>query len=351
MPVFSGPTVGSLLGDRNNNFTLLRLCAAFLVVLAHGWVACTGGDADLPLMQWLGVGSGWVGVAMFFVISGFFISRSFETRGSLTSFVAARCLRIFPGLVVTLVVTVLVASFLTAAPAKVYWGSVPIYLAANAFLIGPYDRLAGVFVGLPVSGAINISLWTLPYEALCYMLVILIGATGALRDRRRFAVIGAALLAVYLAPSVAGSAPVIDTLFFQFGIGASFWVWKDRIRLSPGLFVLLCLVTASARHSFLYIPLLTASIAYLTFWIGFAPIPVLSVFRRVGDYSYGVYLYGFPIQQILVQSGVVSPLWNVLFALPLALGCAAMSWHFVEKPALGFKALAERRPVTIQANP
>lgn len=151
------------IGDRNegynNNFNLLRMLAATGVLVSHAYPISLGADAVEPLASLLkGKTLGGLCVMIFFVISGFFIARSFARMSSLGSFLRARALRLFPALVVVLAVTVLAAAVLTTANATVYWVAVPEYYLRNVTLFFLKYELPGVFETNPYGGAINGSL-------------------------------------------------------------------------------------------------------------------------------------------------------------------------------------------------
>lgn len=130
------------------------------------------------------------------------------------------------------------------------------------------------------------------------------------------------------------------SLALPFAAGMSFWVWRDRIPLSPSLAAIGGLVAALAWPTSLFIPVFTLAVSYAVFMLGYARLSWAGAYNRLGDYSYGTYVYAFPIQQLVAWCGVVSPLWNIALALPLTLLCAILSWHLVEAPALRWKRSA-----------
>jgi len=173
--------IGDRIAEHNNNFNLLRMLAATGVLVSHAYPISLGGGAVEPLATLLkGITLGSLCLMVFFVISGFFIARSFAGKSSLISFLRARALRLFPALAVALAATVLAAAALTTASAAVYWAAVPEYYLGNVTLFFLKYELPGVFATNPYGGAINGSLWTLNYEVLCYMGVVICGLLGLL---------------------------------------------------------------------------------------------------------------------------------------------------------------------------
>ena len=326
----SPPRIADRASGRDNNFNLLRIIAAIAVLVSHAWLVALGPYATEPLQTQLGgITLGTLSVMAFFSISGFFITRSFAGRTSLASFLQARCLRLFPALIVVLAVTVLVAGiWLTTEAPGLFWREAVEYYLRNLTLFFLKYDLPGVFTQNPYGPAINGSLWTLNYEVLCYAGVVLCGVMGALIRPNYFVFVLICFAAAYVANSTYTFHSRIYnlmTLGLPFVIGMSFWVWRKTIPLSAAFALLLLVVTFFCRETALFRPLIVLSLSYTVFVIGYARIPVLAAYNRVGDYSYGTYVYAFPIQQMLASYGVVTPLTNIALALPLTLCCAVLA--------------------------
>lgn len=328
-------------GGRDNNFNLIRMVAASGVLVSHAWPISLGPGTMQPLQATLhGITLGSVCVAVFFAVSGFFITRSFDTRRDPLVFVLARVWRLFPALITVLMVTVIVAGlFLTTAEAGIFWPAAPGYFFGNLSLAFLRYELPGVFEGNPYGPPINGSLWTLFYEVACYIGVFCAGMAGLIARPKGFAVAVAVFLAFYAAAAaldLPGRLERFADLGLPFLIGACFWVWRDRIRLSvfslAGLAVLLALLWTTP----LFKAALVLFLVYAVFLIGYARLPGLNIYNRLGDYSYGMYVWAFPIQQGVAATGVVSPWVNIVIATPVTLVCAMLSWHLVEAPAMRF---------------
>ena len=337
------PRIGDRAGGRDNNFNLLRILAAVGVLISHAYPISLGPEAAEPLSGLLGgITLGTVGVMVFFSISGFFITRSFAGRSSLARFAQARCLRLFPALIVVLLVTVLVSGlWLTTADPAVFWKAAPEYLLRNVSLFFLQYDLPGVFTVNVFGPAINGSLWTLNYEVLCYLGVVLVGLAGLLTRPWLFALATVCFVAVYSFNEIHPLHVRIDSLLMlalPFVIGMSFWVWRRVIPLSLLLAVALFGLAYLVHRTALLEPVLALALSYLMFVIGYAKIPVLAGYNRLGDYSYGTYVYAFPIQQLVASFGVASPLVNIALALPATLICAMLSCHLVESPAMRLKS-------------
>jgi peptidoglycan/LPS O-acetylase OafA/YrhL len=327
---------------KDNNFNMLRILAALGVLVSHAYPIALGAGTPEPLSAMLGgVTLGTVSVMMFFSISGFFITRSFAGRASLWQFFQARILRLFPALIVVLLVTLLVSGlWLTTATSGSFWIAAPRYFLRNLTLFAPLYDLPGVFTSNPYGSAINGSLWTLNYEVLCYLGVVLAGLAGLLTRPLGFAVALLGFAAAYGVNMAHTLHPRMDNLLLlalPFAIGMAFWVWRRAIPLSLPLALALLALAYLLRQTAMIEPVLALALSYTTFVIGYAKIPVIAGYQRMGDYSYGTYVYAFPVQQMLASFGIVTPFANMALALPLTLICAWLSWHFIESPVMRLK--------------
>ena len=257
----------------------------------------------------------------------------------------ARALRLFPALAVVLAITVVACAAITTESTGVYWAAVPEYYLRNLTFYLPKYELPGVFETNPFGAPINGSLWTLRAEVTFYVGVMVCGLLGLLDRRALFALVLAGFAGVYGAAMAMALPRWIDDLMFlalSFATGMAFWVWRDRIPLSPALAVAGMVVAALSWPTALFIPVLTLAVSYAVFVIGFARLPGLAAYNRLGDYSYGTYVYAFPIQQGVAWFGVTSPVLNIAIALPITLVFAILSWHLVEAPALKLKRRSGR---------
>ena len=330
-------TLADAWASGRNNFNLIRLFAAWLVIYGHAWAitGSTGGDLVTLLTQFKFAGG--VAVDVFFFISGFLIAASLQrndTRGYLTS----RALRILPALVVCVVLSVFVLGpLLTTAPD--YWHQ-PMtwdYLWSNSILWASRYTLPGVFESLPQQ-AVNGSLWTLPIEARLYLALLVASLLGVLTARRytplwAIAIVVASAFAAWRHPLPEWLANDIWCTAF-FITGTLCWLHRERIRLSAWPLLALLAIAALARGtSWFHLPYFAIA-CYGTLWLAFvAKLPVI----RRNDLSYGLYLYGWPAAQLVQQFSPGGPMHNVLWATLLAGTLAAASWFAIEKPALGLK--------------
>lgn len=342
-------TLADGLAQKGDNFLLLRFIAASMVIYGHS-PAITGGHASADLFVWLNWGtySGSIAVDLFFIVSGFLVTGSYLRNPRLVDFAWARTIRIVPAYVVCLLLTAFVlGTAFTSLPLRDYLQHPDTlsYIIRNLkFDILMQWQLPGVFEHNPKSAVINGSIWTLPAEVRMYVMVAALGIAGALRWRALFNVVamGSLVLALLYPEQTPMSNPrEYLRLAALFVAGALCYVNRDWIPLRGSL--LLALVgMAWLWRSTPAFPFLFA-LAEIAFAFWFAYNTRWRGFNRFGDYSYGIYLWGYPAQQtVAALAGGLHSYGNTLAGFLLALALAVVSWHFVEQPALGLKGLPGR---------
>ena len=339
-------TIASATQSRDNNFTALRFLAATAVIWFHSY-ALTERPAEEPLYRLMSgaFDLGFLGVAAFFVISGFLVTKSFTERRSPLAFVVARALRIYPGLVAATLFTIVVAGACSTLPwlAFVTNADTLDYLLHTSSGFTVRHLLPGAFQSNPYPHSANGSLWTLPMELKMYAACLAAGLLGLYRRRWLFNacfVAGVALFAWH--PDwfpVNRGMWVARQLGLAFAFGSFAWVNRHWIPLNaPAILAAILLMLATPRViglGVLFVPLY----AYLVLGIALHPELHPQRWREPADYSYGMYVYAFPIQQALLSSRPgMEPLQVFAAAFPMTLLVAIASWHFVERPALGLKS-------------
>lgn len=342
------PLLGECTGGHDNNFQLLRFLAASAVILFHCY-ALTDRWTSEPLWRLAPeMNLGALGVKVFFVISGFLVTQSWYARRRLDQFVIARVLRVYPALIVATVWTIALAAMSSRVPTLGFLAHPQTgdFFWRTALGLGAPDRLPGAFARNPFPDAVNGSLWTLPIELRLYLVLAIAGVLTLLTRRVLWLVAAlAAGVATVLWPAwmprlLPGDAMVVRELALLFLLGSLAYAWRDALPLS--------LVAAAAaiglvawnpggypRGVLLFAPLL----AYVVLVVACHPRLRFRLFNRAGDYSYGLYVYAFPIQQTVVQRMAgVEPLTLFAYAFPVALVMAMASWYAIERPALGLKS-------------
>lgn len=348
MTRIDAPTLGSILAPEHNNFAAARLTLALAVVVSHSFYLATGVPlTSEPVYAWTGYSLGQHAVQLFFLLSGILVSQSL-VRGGVISYAKARALRIFPGLIVCVLLTALVVGPLVSShPTAAYFtdGELFRYLRDTLTLKTGMAPLPGVFDGNPAAGVVNSSLWTLKYEVVCY---ILLAAIGGLAIRFRIAgpvgmaaLAGFMVLAVFNPPALAEGNGLFDQVqYFAlfFGTGVLAYALRDSIRLHwagvPAALALIAVTNGTNAAEFGH----AVGLGYMMLWLSALPAGGLRAFTNRNDYSYGVYIYGVPVGQVIL---LLSPgLGGVTLALAtavLAILLAALSWALVEKPALALR--------------
>jgi peptidoglycan/LPS O-acetylase OafA/YrhL len=343
---FLGRTLADAMSQGYDNFSLLRFLAAALVIFGHSWATAKNPSG---VTDWIGqqtlIFSGTVAVNIFFWVSGFLITMSYIRRPQFVPFVLARVLRIFPALIVCVLLTALVlGSVCTTLPFAEYFKHPGVwhYIHGSSFLHDVQWYLPGVFESNNHKGVVNGSLWTLNGELRMYLFVVLLGSFGLLANATRFGWMLATLIAIVLfLPSIHLVKGEFIGLSAFFAFGAFCYVHRAAIPVSGYLVLAIAFLTLCLRGQPGYFLMLSAFTAYAALWFSYGPrLPSL---EKYGDYSYGLYLYGFPIQQLVAYlQPELGPLRSLLLSFPLTLVLAIPSWHFVEKPMLRFKSKPKR---------
>ena len=338
--------VVTMASPQKNSFDLLRLFAATLVLYSHQHSLL--GLSEPDFFGWTTLGG--IGVSIFFYLSGLLVWSSWARDPDLWRFFVKRSLRIFPALwVVVLLSALIVGPLLTSNEVSGYFASPVIWRYFGAAFFGTQNELPGVFLNNPLPLVINGSLWTLRVEFLCYVSVAVIGSVRVIKQNR---LVGLCLGCVVLCAAF-GSQWIGSRFVPHFEMVAYFWwgvmygyvsgrpvseykSWVPVIGIN--FFLFLCLGPHSIERT--WVLLLAAAlvvIAQLTPWGSLLT-------DRLGDLSYGMYIFAFPVQQFIVEMGrsrdwAFSTHLTLSFFLTSVL--AYVSWHVIEKRALRFKPSRE----------
>ena len=336
--------------DRNAGkgpgFEALRLWLALCVLLVHSF-AVAQYDQGLPQLLWSGPLRPFLLaiLPMFFALSGFLVAGSAVRAPSAKTFLALRLLRLWPALAVEVTLSALVLGpILTVVPLHQYFSD-PLFLSYFGNIIGHVQfSLPGVFTAVPMQDIVNLNLWTLTPEYYCYAFIFILMLSGALFDRLKLTVIAGIMFAIlglgnsFLHLGESDTMYGAPALLMSFVAGACAYSWREHIVIRDDFFAL-AVITLYAAWSFRgTMALGLLPLIYCMVYLGMRSLPRLKWLSQ-GDYSYGIYLYGFPIQQMLVEVFPTLKVWWALFpAAALIVTVLAMaSWHFIERPALSLK--------------
>ncbi|MGZ8510014.1 MAG: acyltransferase family protein [Chitinophagaceae bacterium] len=338
--------------DRNsvrqdNNFDFLRLISSSFVIISHSY-SLTGREAREALMKISGQTYHFssLGLICFFVISGYLVSQSLFNSPSIINYAWKRFLRIVPALCLVIVFSIfIIGPLFTSIPLSQYFSSPLTYAYfKNIFFVFPLQwQLPGLFTNNPES-SVNGSLWTLILEGRLYILLMILFLFRFFKKR--------------LIPLIVFTIAVIATPFFNlvfkgvnpypfhfaifFFAGVIANLYRDKIVYNKWLafmatviIVLRCFYTEFNVLSFFAFP-------YLVLYLGQLR-SLSNKAGKYGDFSYGLFLFSFPVQQCIVfySNGNISIPTMIFLSMLLTLPFAILSWKFVESKALKYKFLVK----------
>lgn len=338
--------------SRSNNFDAIRLFAALLVVYGHAYIL-NGYSAPLLFANGVHV----IGVKIFISLSGYLVAKSWLADPHLGRFLARRALRIFPALILVVLLTTFVfGPLLTDLSISQYFTKGQTWGYLMNIVLRPTYPLPGVFTNNVYPMAVNGSLWSLPVEFSLYLLLPLPYLLFRSNSwHRQFMLVFAAIITSAASIHVMRSPAIKDVVIYGFTL-------RSWLELAPYFFVGACIAGIPALHRLINLQISFASIFVLAcFSISFEVLEVLRIiilplacigfghaaspkFRHAahfGDLSYGIYLYAFPVQQALVTIiGKVGGSLSFALTSVVAAAFALLSWHLVEKSALRLKPVS-----------
>jgi len=327
--------------DRKNNFDFIRFIAASAVIFSHSYPLTFGSNEKEPLsILSNGVCNiGDTAVGIFFIISGFLVTQSFERSRSLKHYFLARSLRIFPALIaVVLLLTFIAGPILTHISIRQYFSSPVTWQYLERMVIFTNEdnvALPGVFENTPYARIVDGSLWTLSYELVCYLLL---PAIVLLVKRNWFPALSLLTLAVLL------SVPFLYLVLFMklgscFLFGSLYYVFRKNIPMDGRLALAAFAMVLLSLRTGLFFYVFGLAGGYLILFLAFIPHTSRLRFSKYGDFSYGIYIWAFPVQQVIAeQYASKGNFFNAAISFPVALLFGILSWHFIEKKALALKS-------------
>jgi peptidoglycan/LPS O-acetylase OafA/YrhL len=339
-------------GNRSTGFDYMRLILALMVMVRHAFdISYTRPVADRMWPIWSAPATALI-LPMFFALSGFLVAGSLRRSPTLVVFGGLRIIRIMPALAVEVLLSAMILGPIVTTASLGDYVSSPLFRLYLLNVIGDiHYHLPGVFLSNPMPGIVNGQLWTVPWELACYVTLVGLAAFGVVRRRFVFlGLIGLGCMAAMAFQAWRGIGPIIGAygvhspvLLLSFLSGVAIHAFRDRLPWGPRLIVVLVVV----GWSLLEIPggqfVAPLPVAYLTVALGLTNPPKLAILRGA-DYSYGIFLYGFAIQQTVAWLGPWTHRgWiNLAISVPVATLVAAASWTFVEEPALALRRILPR---------
>jgi peptidoglycan/LPS O-acetylase OafA/YrhL len=340
-------TLSGMLDQDTNSLNVVRLFLAISVLYSHAFTLSSGTAVPDPFVAWTGYKLGDHAVNVFFVLSGILTAASLDRTRSLTRFIAARALRIFPAVaVVALLIALLLAPTMTTLPMARYFTSldVPIYVVRTVLFAPGHPLLPGVFEANPVPGLTNEPLWTIKYELICYTLLAAAGAMLSWANTTVWRMIAATLVIVSLVtlivapPDLATAVGRFRHLTFAYVLGVAAYFWARQLPVSGLGVAALGALVVLLHGTAVYTPAVVALTGYLALWAGNFRYGVARDWANKTDLSYGVYILHWPVGQVLVFALPGIGIFDLgLTCLAITIALAWLSWTFIEAPALRLK--------------
>ncbi len=324
---------------RSNNLQLMRFVAAIMVIFAHSY-AISGSDlgSDFVDRHTNGIISiGGISVTLFFLCSGYLISKSIFRTDKFIAYMKARLIRLLPPLWFVVLCSVVLGAVITSLTLIEYFGNLNTYKYLLNGIMLPVHNLPGVFETNKYGATVNGALWTLPVEFACYVAAFIFYKLKLLDKKRFFYTIPVVVLALVFEKDLPYilSSMVRPCVFFY--IGMLYYVYREHIELNIKIVpILLALLIASYFVPVLIKPAMIIFWPYTLFTLWFAIPQCSDNIGKIGDISYGLYLWGFVVQQFLshVFGGQMSQMLNFALASVIATALAIITFLLTEKPFL-----------------
>jgi peptidoglycan/LPS O-acetylase OafA/YrhL len=335
----------NMVRNRPTGFDYLRLTLALSIVVWHSVTICYGPSAEAYF--WVGPPRPVIALLLpsFFALSGFLVAGSLE-RNTITEFLTLRVTRIFPALAVEVLISaIIIGPLLTTVALQKYFSSYEFFSYFLNLLGNIHYFLPGLFIDNPTPKYVNAQLWTVPVELYCYLILAASSMLGIVKIKNGLFVgtFGIVLMLTFSAQfrltELPPFSPDVCFLTISFLFGVSLYVMRRQITYSWFLFLvsLFMYLALCMNRNFIYLSALP--LTYVIIFLGLQNPPKITPIRGV-DYSYGVYLYGFPLQQTVCYLFPSHRFWyvNALSGVALALVLAYLSWTFVESKVISHRA-------------
>ncbi len=322
-----------------------------MVVWGHSYSTLYGSGRGAPDLWGHSIHT--LGIVIFFCISGYLVANSLQSSGNTARFIWKRCLRIFPGLVTCIVISaLLVGTAATNLSSEEYFSSPNFFKYFQNMVLRIQFFLPGVFEGNPLR-AVNGSLWSLPSEFLCYLTLGLLGLLFVRILPAMAVVIFVSFTSfyLYLTYYYDGNTIIIYNMNIKHSVavapyffaGSTLFLFRKHIPLRLDISVLLAMIlflVVALEEPPILIVFRYLLIPYIVLSFGLRATKWIKEWGKHGDLSYGIYLYSFPIQQLVIYFSGEKLSLPVLLITSIVSSCLCgwASWHLVEKQALKFKA-------------
>lgn len=343
--------LSKLIDGHNNNFTPLRMICAIAVLYGHSWglslgIALGTDPISYYLLPTYGRSLPSLAVEIFFVISGFLVCASYSKKNNVILFVRARFFRIYPGLVVAVLFCILLGAAVTTLSLSEYFHSKALwdYFKFNSMLINGLNfDLPGVFAKNPYPSVVNGSLWSLPYEVWLYVSLAILGSLQVINARATYNLFLILVSLAYLQQAPENLLFLKEKmhveLAFFFMLGSFLYINREFIDISLKSLLILLTIYYSLQFIFLaheihfFIYMKCICISYFVILIAYHPALRIKSLDKIADVSYGIYIYAFPIQQLIAYLNPKIQPWSIFFISSIiTIPIAYLSYRFIEAP-------------------
>lgn len=326
-------------GTKSENLHLMRFIASLMVIVSHSFIISTGVESNEWFVRLTNgqLTMGGFAVAVFFLCGGYLIAMSAEKNQTARKFFTARAIRLFPALVFSTFFTIIICGLVSE------WGQIMYYTSSttweymkNSIFLRVY-YLPGVFTSNPYGPTVNGSLWTLPVEFICYILCF-VAMKLKLTKKKTYPftvpfVIAGAVLVWILGLTIPLARELIRPVLL-FYIGMGYWIYREHIYfnirnlvIATAAFVLLMVIGQGTLAMLLAFP-------YIMMHIWFGMKQCSPKIGKWGNYSYGIYLWGFPVQQLVMHfypEFFMEPVLNAILSIPIAIVFGMITYWVAEK--------------------
>lgn len=317
----------------------MRLVLSTAVVYGHSFNVLQQDYAD-PFMRFFKASEGALAVTCFFIISGFLVSASLSNSKNLKDYFSKRARRVLPGYFMCLIACVFVVGPMATTNLASYLSNSQTHAFFQMFVIGGSKGLP-IFDANPIQHCVNGSLWTIRWEIACYVVFGIIGAClkSTVHRAQILLALTAGLLPFLLLSNsyhfLSDSLVMFTGLLTTFCCGSCFYFWRHQFQINTSAQIV-CLVLALVFLKLHYWWLILYPLTYFIICTAYRPKVKFLFDTDKYDLSYGIYLYSFPIQQLIVMymGRDLNPLVLFLLSMAVTSAVAFLSWTFVEKPFL-----------------
>ena len=318
-----------------NNFDFLRFLGASLIIISHAFALSLGYGNVFEFDSHLLIGQ--FGLATLLVISGYLIIASWERQPDFIVFFKKRLLRVAPALIVSiLAVLLIIGPIVTTLSLQEYFAALLSPSTWTSLAFYKDGSSLGLFTTNPVT-YVDAPLWAIPLEFFLYIVVAVMGIAGLLRYKNSMV---PAIAVTVLLWAVCYLLQPFDKIRFMiyFFVGAFLWINRERIAYRWYYVALLWMPTLIFFHTQVFYVFAFIAIPYTVIWFADLPLERLHNFGKYGDFSFGMFIYGYPIQQSILHFMPSIEIGQfIILSFAFTIPAAVLSWYLIERHALAKK--------------